>query len=44
MPPDQLLKEYLTSTQEGLDSDDIESLMDDYRFDEDLMMSQLLKK
>jgi len=36
MEPDKLLKEYLTATQEGLDSDDIESLMDDYRYDEDL--------
>jgi len=44
MPPDQLLKEYLTSTQEGLDSDDIESLMDDYRFDEDLDDESTIKK
>lgn len=36
MDPDQILKEYLSSTQEGLDEEDINSLMDDYRYDEDL--------
>lgn len=35
MNPELLLKEYLRSTQEGLDSDDIEELMEDYRYDED---------
>jgi hypothetical protein len=35
MDPETLLKEYLSSTQEGLDADDIEVLMDDYRYDED---------
>jgi hypothetical protein len=35
MNPEQLLKEYLHSTQDGLDSDDIEELMEDYRYDED---------
>ena len=44
MNPDQLLKEYLTSTQEGLDSDDIESLMDDYRYDEELDDESTIKK
>jgi hypothetical protein len=44
MNPDQLLKEYLTATQEGLDSDDIESLMDDYRFDEELDDESTVKK
>jgi hypothetical protein len=44
MPTDTLLKEYLTSTQEGLDSDDIESLMDDYKFDEDLDDDASIKK
>lgn len=44
MNPDQLLKEYLTATQEGLDGDDIESLMDDYRFDEDLDDESTVKK
>ena len=44
MEPDVLLKEYLTSTQEALDSDDIESLMDDYRFDEELDDESTIKK
>ena len=44
MDSDQLLKEYLTATQEGLDSDDIESLMDDYRYDEDLDDESTIKK
>jgi hypothetical protein len=44
MNPEQLLKEYLSSTQEGLDSDDIETLMDDYRFDEELDDEATIKK
>lgn len=44
MDPDQLLKEYLSSTQEGLDSDDIETLMDEYRFDEELDDDSSIKK
>ena len=44
MSPDQLLKDYLTSTQEGLDSEDIEALMDDYSFDEDLDDESTVKK
>lgn len=44
MPPEQLLREYLSSTQDGLDSDDIESLMDDYRYDEDLDDESTIKK
>ena len=44
MNPDQLLKQYLTSTQEGLDSDDIESLMEDYKFDEELDDESSIKK
>jgi len=44
MNPDQLLKEYLSSTQEGLDEDDIESLMEDYRYDEDLDDESTVKK
>ena len=34
--PDTLLKEYLLATEEGLDAEDIESLMDDYSYDEEL--------
>ena len=44
MDSDQLLKDYLTSTQEGLDSDDIKSLMDDYKFDTDLDDESTIKK
>lgn len=44
MSPDQLLKEYLSSTQEGLDSDDIETLMDEYKFDIDLDDDSTVKK
>jgi len=36
MDPESLLKNYLSATQEGLDADDIDSLMDDYRYDEDV--------
>jgi hypothetical protein len=36
MNPESLLKNYLSATQEGLDADDIDSLMDDYRYDEDI--------
>ena len=36
MNPDSLLKEYLTITEEGLDPEDIESIMEDYEFDEEL--------
>lgn len=44
MQPEQLLKEYLTATQDGLDSDDIEALMDDYRFDEEMDDESTIKK
>ena len=44
MDPDQLLKEYLASTQDGLDTDDIETLMDDFRYDEDLDDESTIKK
>jgi hypothetical protein len=44
MNPEQLLKEYLTVTQDGLDSDDIEALMDDYRFDEEMDDESTIKK
>ena len=44
MDPDNLLKEYLAITQVGLDEDDIDSLMDDYRFDEDLDDESRIKK
>lgn len=41
---DVLLKEYLSSTQQGLDEDDIETLMDDYRYDEDIDDESTIKK
>lgn len=44
MDSDQLLKEYLSSTQQGLDEDDIETLMDDYRYDEDVDDESSIKK
>jgi hypothetical protein len=44
MDSEQLLKEYLTSTQQGLDEDDIETLMDDYRYDEDIDDESAVKK
>ena len=34
--PDALLREYLTVTEEGLDPEDIESLMEDYVYDEEI--------
>ena len=44
MDPDNLLKEYLVITQEGLDEDDIDSMMDDYRYDEDIDDESRVKK
>jgi hypothetical protein len=36
MNPENLIKEYLTATEDGLDDDDINAMMEDYSFDEDL--------
>jgi hypothetical protein len=44
MDSDELLKDYLISTQEGLDSNDIDTLMEDYRFDEDIDDELTVKK
>jgi hypothetical protein len=44
MPEDQLIKDYLVSTQEGLDEDDIEAMMEDYRYDEDYDDESHIKK
>lgn len=44
MDSEDLLKEYLKSTQNGLDDDDIETLMDDYRYDEDSDDESTIKK
>jgi hypothetical protein len=44
MDSDQLLHEYLSATQKGLDKEDIETLMEDYRYDEDLDDESKVKK
>jgi hypothetical protein len=44
MNPDNLLRSYLKSTQEGLDDDDISVLMSDYQYDEDLDDESTIKK
>lgn len=45
MNPDTLLREYLTITEgEGLDAEDIDSLMDEYSFDEELDDEAVIKK
>ncbi len=36
MDADVLLREYLASTQKGLDSEDIDTLMEEYSYDEDI--------
>jgi hypothetical protein len=41
---EDLLKEYLSATQVGLDEDDIETLMDEYRYDEDVDDESTVKK
>lgn len=44
MDADQLLREYLASTQRGLDKEDIDVLMEDYSFDEDVDDEAKVKK
>ena len=45
MNPDALLREYLTVTEgEGLDAEDIDSLMEDYSWDEELDEESVIKK
>lgn len=45
MNPDSLLREYLTVTEgEGLDPEDIDSLMDDYSYDEEIDEESVIKK
>ena len=41
---DKLLKDYLMSTEEGLDEDDIDSLMEDYTYDADFDEESDIKK
>jgi uncharacterized protein (DUF2164 family) len=42
--PDQLVREYLSATQEGLDDEDIDALMDEYEYDEDIDDESKVKK
>ena len=44
MDQDQILREYLAATQHGLDKEDIDVLMDDYRYDEDIDEESRIKK
>lgn len=44
MDHDDILREYLSATQDGLDSDDIESMLEDYKYDEDLDEESKIKK
>ena len=41
---DALVREYLTITEEGLDPEDINSLMEDYEFDEEVDDESVIKK
>ena len=44
MDPDQLLRAYLSATQEGLDDEDIDVLMEEYSYDEDFDDESDIKK
>jgi hypothetical protein len=44
MDPNQLLKEYLADTQKDLDKDDIDVLMEEYSYDEDVDDESKIKK
>jgi len=44
MNENTLLKNYLLSTEEGLDSDDVDVLLDDYKYDEDVDDETDIKK
>lgn len=44
MDENTLLKNYLLSTEEGLDSDDVDVLLDDYKYDEDVDDETDIKK
>jgi hypothetical protein len=44
MEPEQLVKDYLSATQEGLDTEDIDALMEDYSYDEDIDDESKIKK
>ena len=44
LSPDALLKEYYTITEEGLDPEDIDSMMEDFAFDEEIHEPAEIKK
>ena len=44
LSPDALLKEYYTITEEGLDPEDIDSMMEDFTFDEEIHEPAEIKK
>ena len=44
MDPDDLLENYLSATQEGLDDEDIDTLMESYRYDEDIDDDSTIRK
>ena len=44
MDPNQLLRDYLATTQQGLDSEDIDTLMEEYSYDEDVDDESKVKK
>ena len=44
MDPNQLLKEYLADTQKDLDKDDIDVLMEEYSYDDDIDDESKIKK
>ena len=44
MNPDSLLRQYLTVTEEGLDPEDIDSLMEEYDYDEEVDEPAAIKK
>tara|TARA_R110000868_G_scaffold68229_1_gene201788 strand:- start:1245 stop:2348 length:1104 start_codon:yes stop_codon:yes gene_type:complete len=44
MDQDQLLKEYISLTQQGLDPEDVDVMMEDYRYDEDLDDESTVKR
>jgi len=42
--PDKLLRDYLTATEKGLDAEDIDEMMEDYSYDEELDEESHIKK
>lgn len=42
--PDKLLRDYLVATEKGLDEEDIDALMEDYSWDEELDDEAVIKK